>query len=110
MSSAGGFPLLFQEAPFQIGTRGIVGVLAITTLALAATLASNKALVYLSSPRVGLISMSELVLGAVFGYFLFNEQLTWRTLIGAVLVVGSGFRLSMKPMQESPEPADRVTP
>jgi drug/metabolite transporter (DMT)-like permease len=94
-------PLLLQDAPLLIGTRGLIGILFITTFVTIALLASTKALNYMPSPKVGLISMSEIVLGALFGYMLFNEPLTWRSVLGAVLILGSGIRLTIKSGGES---------
>ncbi len=90
-------PLLFQDAPFQIGINGFIGIFAITTLATLAQLAGNKALSLLPSPKVGVISMSEIVIGALCGFFLFSESLSWRSLIGGILIIGSGICISIRP-------------
>ena len=94
-------PFLWQNLPLQIETRGIMGLLAMSILATYAYLTINKALARLPSPRVGIIGMTEVVLGGVFGFLIFNESLYWRSILGAVLIVGSGICLILKPGREN---------
>jgi len=89
-------PLLLQDAPLQVGAKGVIWILVIATLATSAYLAAIKALAYLPSPKMGVISMTEVALGAFSGFVLFNESLSWRSFFGAVLIIGSGIRLNLK--------------
>ncbi len=58
-------------------------------------LTANNALAYLPSPKMGVISMTEVALGAFSGFALFNESLSWRSFFGAILIIGSGVRLNL---------------
>ncbi|MEJ2525207.1 MAG: EamA family transporter [Desulfuromonadales bacterium] len=62
----------------------------------AAYLFSNKALEFLSSPKVGVISMSEVAFSSFFGLILFGEQLGWLMVLGGGLILISGVLLSFK--------------
>jgi drug/metabolite transporter (DMT)-like permease len=55
-----------------------------------------KALSYLPSPEAGIIGMTEVVFGGILGLLVFSEPLTWRALIGASLILGSGVCLNLK--------------
>lgn len=89
-------PLIWQDAPFLIGPKGAIGLFAIAIFAATANLLFNKALVYLPSPKAGIISMLEVVFGGVFGFFIFGEPLTWRLILGGILIIGSGVCLTLK--------------
>jgi drug/metabolite transporter (DMT)-like permease len=82
-------PLFLQESPLLIGAMGAIGLVAIATFAATAHLLFNKALVYLPSPRAGVISMLEVLFGGVCGFFIFYEPLTWRLILGGSLIIGS---------------------
>ncbi|MFZ7126556.1 MAG: DMT family transporter [Desulfobacterales bacterium] len=87
-------PLLWQQAPLWPDMQGFPALAGIAVLGTAAHLSTNKALSYLPSPQVGVISMAEVVFGAVFGFFLFGEPLGWGSLAGGVLILASGIRLN----------------
>ncbi len=89
-------PLLFQQSPILIQIQGAIGLLVISVLAACAHLASNKALSYLPSPKVGVIGMSEVVFGAILGLVLFNEPMGLRSVLGGCLIIGSGILLTVR--------------
>ena len=90
-------PFLSQDAPFRIEPVGILGLLIIGSMATAAYVSLSKALARLSSPRVGIIGMAEVVLGGLGGFLVFDEALYGRSILGAALIIGSGICLILKP-------------
>jgi len=87
-------PVLLQPTMLAIPADGLPALAAVAVLATAAHLAGNKALVYLPSPRVGVILMSEVIFGAIIGLLIFEEFLGVRTLLGGILIIGSGIGLN----------------
>ena len=83
-------PLAFHPAGIPVSVTGLGWLAAIGLLGVLAHIATNQALSFIPSPRVGIISMLEVPLGAVYGYLLFTETLGWSTLIGGSLVVAAG--------------------
>ena len=92
----GAGPLFWQESPLLIGAKGAIGLLAIATFAATANLVFNKALVFLPSPKAGIISMLEVVFGGVYGFFIFDEPLSWRPILGGIVIISSGVCLTLK--------------
>ena len=91
-------PLLLQDAPlFPAAGWGWAGVPAVCLFTAAAHLSNNKALGCLPSPTVGVITMLEAVLGALVGWAIWNEPLGSLQLLGALVVLGSGVALTMRP-------------
>lgn len=80
-------PLIASSSGILVSTAGLWWLGAIGLLAVLAHVASNQALSFIPSPRVGIISMLEVLFGAVYGYLLFAETLGWSTLFGGTLVV-----------------------
>jgi drug/metabolite transporter (DMT)-like permease len=76
--------------------QGWAGLSAVVVLTAIAYLASIKALAYLPSPQVGVISTSEVVFSAIFGLWLFNEPLGNMAFTGGALILTGGLFLSMK--------------
>jgi drug/metabolite transporter (DMT)-like permease len=68
-----------------------------------AQLTLYKALAMIPSPEAGIISMIEAVWGGFFGYLLFQENLGWLSLVGAVLILGSGVGINLNAMARSEE-------
>jgi len=89
-------PLLLQQSPILVRSQGAIGLLVISVLAVTAHLASNKALSYLPSPKIGVIGMSEVVFGAILGLVLFNELMELRSVLGGCLIIGSGILLTVR--------------
>lgn len=92
-------PVLLQPTLLTISADGLPALVTVAMLATAAHLAGNKALVYLPSPRVGVILMSEVVFGAIIGLLIFGEFLGVRTLLGGVLIIASGIGLNFNRVQ-----------
>ena len=91
-------PLLFQNAPLlpEAGW-GWAGLPAVCLFTAAAHLSNNKALGWLPSPTVGVITMLEAVLGALVGWAIWKEPLGSLQLLGAAVVLGSGVALTLRP-------------
>lgn len=83
------FPLLFSESGIPSSAAGLWWIFAIGILAVCAHISTNTALSYITSPKVGIISMLEVFLGAVYGYILFAETLGWSTLTGGTLIIAA---------------------
>jgi drug/metabolite transporter (DMT)-like permease len=88
-------PLAWHSGPVWPDSRGLPALAAIALLAAAAHLCTNRALRHLPSPVVGVVGMSEAVFGGVLGYVLFDEPQRWHSLLGGVLILSSGVRLSL---------------
>ena len=91
----GAGPIFYQSETLMLSTQGLLPLLAVSVLAIGAHLTQNMALSYLPSPRVGVICMSEVVFGAIIGMLMFGEFFGLQTLIGGVLIIGSGIWLNL---------------
>ena len=91
------FPLLLSGDGFVVSPTGYGWIFAIGILAVCAHLSTNQALLYLSSPKVGMIGMTETLLGALYGYILFTETLGWSTLAGGAFILLAGCGLIRSP-------------
>ncbi|MEJ2471849.1 MAG: DMT family transporter [Desulfuromonadales bacterium] len=90
-------PVVFWQQPIvRLPAEGWGALLALSVFGAAAYLFSNKALEFLSSPKVGVISMSEVAFSSFFGLILFGEQLGWLMVLGGGLILISGVLLSFK--------------
>lgn len=87
---------LWQQPVSKLPVAGWAGLLALSLFGAAAYLFSNKALESLSSPKVGVISMSEVAFSSLFGLILFGEHLGWLALLGGGLILTSGVLLSFQ--------------
>ncbi len=81
------FPMLHPSVGLAVPALGLAWLIAIGLFAVLAHVATNKALVYIASAKVGSISMLEVVFGAVYGYALFSEALDWTTLVGGTFIL-----------------------
>ena len=81
------FPMLHPSVELAIPALGLAWIMAIGLFAVLAHIVTNKALAYISSAKVGSISMLEVVFGAVYGYTLFSEALGWSTLVGGTFIL-----------------------
>jgi drug/metabolite transporter (DMT)-like permease len=81
------FPMLHPSVGLAVPALGLAWLIAIGLFAVLAHVATNKALVYIASAKVGSISMLEVVFGAVYGYALFSEALDWTTLVGGMFIL-----------------------
>jgi drug/metabolite transporter (DMT)-like permease len=98
-------PALGLKPLVNLPLAGWVGLFALCLFGLLAYLASIKALQYLSSPRVGVISMAEVLFSSLFGLWFFHEHLGSLALTGGALIMVSGLLLSIKPLHRQPAKA-----
>ena len=104
---AGLAPLLFGEGPILPPNPGSwIWLLGIAVFALAANLAMNKSVHYISAPQSGVILMAEVVTGSVLGVALFGEEMGPRFFAGALLVLGGGVLLTLRPGRTAPPDGD----
>ncbi len=76
----------------------MAGGLALAAIAVTAALAQLslcKSLSSIASAEVGVIGMSEIVMGAALGFLLFGEAVALRQVLGGVLVIASGIILAL---------------
>ncbi len=90
-------PLFHPNVGFSIPLPGLAWLLAIGLFAVLAHIATNKALGYIASAKVGSISMLEVIFGAIFGYVLFSEPLGWSTMGGGALIIMAALGLIQGP-------------
>lgn len=88
------FPMLHPSVGLAVPLLGLAWLVAIGLFAVLAHIATNKALAYIASAKVGSISMLEVVFGAVYGYALFSEALDWSTLVGGTFILLAGIGLA----------------
>ncbi|MFO7802645.1 MAG: DMT family transporter [Desulfovermiculus sp.] len=81
------FPMLHPSVESAVPVLGLAWLMAIGLFAVLAHIATNKALAYIASAKVGSISMLEVIFGAVYGYTLFSEALDWTTLVGGTCIL-----------------------
>jgi len=86
-------PMLLSGVGFAVPLPGLGWLFAIGLFAVSAHIATNRALGYIASAKVGSISMLEVFFSGVAGYFLFAESLGWSTLAGGMLIVIAGWGL-----------------
>jgi len=88
------FPMLHPQVGFVVPVQGLVWLTAIGLFAVLAHIATNKALSFISSAKVGSIGMLEVIFGAVYGYILFSESLGWSTLVGGAVIIAASAGLA----------------
>lgn len=89
-------PVLFQEPAVQFELIGILFLVVIAVLGASGLLAGIKALEYISSTRVGVIGMSELIFGGILGFLIFYEPVTLLDCLGGVIIITSNLLLNIK--------------
>ncbi|MFP4158523.1 MAG: DMT family transporter [Desulfobacterales bacterium] len=94
-------PLFHPDIGFAVPPAGAAWLIAIGLFAVLAHLATNKALGYIASAKVGSISMLEVIFGAVYGYILFSEPLGWSTMAGGALIITATLGLMKSRSQEN---------
>jgi drug/metabolite transporter (DMT)-like permease len=91
-------PLLTQEGPLLPGQMaGWVGLAAVATFSVGAQLSINQALVRLPTPKVSVLMTAEVPAVACFGVIYLGEPLEWRLVVGALLILGCGLYLNLRP-------------
>jgi drug/metabolite transporter (DMT)-like permease len=101
---AGLGPLLLQESPIlPAGTASWVGIAAVAIFSIGAQLSINQALIRIAAPKVSVIMTAEVPLVACFGVLYLGEPLSWRLIVGALLIFGGGIVLNLLPTQSTPD-------
>jgi drug/metabolite transporter (DMT)-like permease len=93
------FPMVHPNVGLAVPALGLAWIVAIGLFAVLAHIATNKALTFIASAKVGSISMLEVVFGALYGYILFSESLGWSTLGGGIFVLAACFGLAQSDTQ-----------
>jgi len=91
-----GLPVFFNEAPINIELTGGIILLCIAILGATGQLAGIKAVGHISSTRVGVIGMSELIVGGILGLMIFHEPVTLLDAFGGVIIIISSLLLNSK--------------
>jgi len=87
-------PLFWPPGPVLPDSRGLPALAAIAVLGTVAHLANNKALSLIPSPKVGVISMLEVVFSGAFGFWLFHEGFGGQSFLGAALILAAALGLN----------------
>jgi len=77
-------------------------VVGIVLTSIAAMLLLNTGLRYCKSWESGIILTNELVFTALFGIFFFGDPVTWRFLLGGILILGSVIALNIGNDRKAP--------
>jgi drug/metabolite transporter (DMT)-like permease len=97
-------PLLLQELPIlPEHTASWIGVAAVAVFSIGAQLSINQALVRIPAPKVSVMMTAEVPLVACFGVLYLGEPLSWRLIIGALLIFGCGTGLNFLPGKSTPD-------
>ncbi len=95
--------------PFFIAAPHIPGngidaliIVGIVLTSIVAMLLLNTGLRYCKSWESGLILTNELVFTALFGIFFLGDPVTWRFLLGAILILGSVIALNISNTRKPP--------
>jgi len=95
---AGLGPLLMQTAPIlPQSSAGWISVAAVAVFSIAAQLTINQALIRIPAATVSIMMTAEVPLIAAFGVLYLGEPLSWRLIVGASLIFGSGVCLNLLP-------------
>jgi len=79
------------------------GVTAVAVFSIAAQLSLNKALSRIQATKASVIMTAEVPLVALFGVFYLGEPISWRLIIGSVLIFSCGIGLNLFPAQSVPD-------
>ncbi len=91
-------PLLMQTAPIlPQSSSAWIGIAAVAIFSIAAQLTINQALIRIPAATVSIMMTAEVPLVAAFGVLYLGEPLSWRLVVGAVLIFGSGTGLNLLP-------------
>ena len=95
-------PLLMQELPILPGhTSAWIGVAAVAVFSIFANISINQALIRMPAPKVSVMMTIEVPLVSCFGVLYLGEPLSWRFIIGALLIFGSGIGLNLLPTKSA---------
>ena len=94
-------PLLTQAfqgaALLPDNTAAWAGVTAVAVFSIVAQLSLNKALSCIQATKVSIIMTAEVPLLALFGVLYLGEPISWRLVVGSVLIFGCGIGLNLLP-------------
>lgn len=91
-------PLLVQPASIlPRSSSAWVGVAAVALFSIAAQLTINQALIRIPAAAVSIMMTAEVPLVASFGVLYLGEPLSWRLVLGAAFIFGSGTGLNLLP-------------
>jgi len=91
-------PLLMQGTPLlPQSSIAWVSVAAVAVFSIAAQLTINQALIRIPAATVSIMMTAEVPLVATFGVLYLAEPLSWRLIVGASLIFGSGVGLNLLP-------------
>ena len=95
---AGLGPLLMQGTPIlPQSSAAWISVAAVAIFSIAAQLTINQALIRIPAATVSIMMTAEVPLIAAFGVLYLGEPLSWRLIVGASLIFGSGVGLNLLP-------------
>jgi len=107
---AGLGPLLVQETPIVPQTaEAWMSVAAVAVFSIAAQLTINQALIRIPAATVSIMMTAEVPLIATFGVFYLGEPLSWRLIVGACLIFGSGVGLNLLPAKPTAGQIEKET-
>jgi drug/metabolite transporter (DMT)-like permease len=91
-------PLILQEAPLLPQSPAAwISVGAVALFSIAAQLTINQALTRIPAATVSIMMTAEVPLIAAFGVLYLGEPLSWRLIVGASFIFGSGVCLNLLP-------------
>lgn len=98
-----------QGAPLLPGNSvAWAGVTAVAVFSVVAQLSLNKALSCIQATRVSIIMTVEVPLVALFGVLYLGEPISWRLIIGSVLIFGCGIGLNLLPAKSVPDRSNEI--
>lgn len=95
-------PFFIGSPQIPQGTEDLLIVTGIVVTSVVAMLLLNKGLRYCKSWEGGLILTNELVFTALFGIFFLGDVVTWRFLLGGLLILGSVVVLNIRNERKAP--------
>lgn len=91
-------PFLTQNAPLlPHQTVAWGGLAAVAVFSIGAQLCINQALLWIPAPKVSVMMTAEVPLVASFGVIYLGEPVSWRLIVGALLIFGCGISLNLIP-------------
>ncbi|MDJ0816823.1 MAG: DMT family transporter [Desulfobacterales bacterium] len=91
-------PLLLQSAPIlPRSSSAWIGIAAVAVFSIVAQLTINQALIRIPAATVSIMMTAEVPLVATFGVMYLGEPLSWRLIVGAAFIFGSGTGLNLLP-------------
>lgn len=91
-------PLVLQDGPILTGlTAGWIWLSGVAIFSVGAQLSINKALTSIPAQKVSVMMAVEIPATACFGVIYLGEPLGWRLIIGALIILGCGLYLNLRP-------------